>query len=132
MPNSAPALLSSLTLEGRPSMLPTVYNPLWKSSTVCSTVLLSPHVVRSNLLDAVVKPKAGKGQRSTAPRGSRGGSAKAKASIRSKPRPRKRHKVRSEVTDQLLLLMKRHDSVSWLPSHKCCVLMYSQGADICC
>lgn len=51
--------------------------------------------------DAVVKPRAGKGQRSTAPRGSRGGSAKAKASIRSKPRPRKRHKVRPEVTGQL-------------------------------
>ena len=44
---------------------------------------------------AVVKGKGGRGQRSTSVRGSRGGSARAKASTQSKPRPRKRSKVGS-------------------------------------
>lgn len=47
---------------------------------------------------AVVKGKAGRGQRSTTGRGSKGGSAKAKASTQGKTRPRKRSKVNSCCT----------------------------------
>lgn len=50
-------------------------------------------LLEDSMLVAVVKSKSVKGQRSTAARGSKGGSAKVKGSTQGKSRPRKRTKV---------------------------------------